>query len=164
MSCHAACRWFMAAALAAMTAEPALAQNALPDPARTPGALNHLVTQEAIGSTICVRGWTGTLRPPWHYTSALKRRQIHEWGYADEHMTSYEVDHLIPLSLGGAPDDPRNLWPEPLETAEGWTAEHKNKLEGVLNPLVCSGKMSLAEAQGAIAANWTAAYLRYVRQ
>lgn len=27
----------------------------------------------------------------------------------------YHVDHLVPLCVGGAPKDPRNLWPQPLE-------------------------------------------------
>jgi hypothetical protein len=90
-----------------------MAQSALPDPARTPGALNPAVTQDTIGSTICVRGWTRTVRPPREYTSALKRQQIHVWGYEDRRMGDYEEDHLVPLDLGGSPTDPRNLWPEP---------------------------------------------------
>ena len=60
------------AAVLAISATPdALAQSALPDPARTPGALNPEVTQATIGATICVRGWTQTVRPPQAYTRAL---------------------------------------------------------------------------------------------
>jgi hypothetical protein len=101
------------AALLSLPAPAALAQSALPDPARTPGALNPEVTQATIGTTICVRGWTQTVRPPQAYTHALKRQQIREFGYADRHLSAYEEDHLVPLGLGGAPYDPRNLWPEP---------------------------------------------------
>jgi hypothetical protein len=92
----------------------------LPDPARTPGAINPAVTQETIGSTICVRGWTRTIRPPGQYTSALKRQQIRDFGYADRRMSDYEEDHLVPLGLGGSPTDPHPsacFWVERPETA-----------------------------------------------
>ena len=44
------------------------------DPVRTPGVLNPNVTQATIGSTICVPGWTRTVRPPVEYTNALKAK------------------------------------------------------------------------------------------
>jgi hypothetical protein len=73
----------LAVILAVAGAPPALGQGALPDPARTPGAVNPAVTQDNIASTICVRGWTRTIRRPRQFTSALKREQIREFGYAD---------------------------------------------------------------------------------
>jgi hypothetical protein len=82
------------AAVLALLATPALGQGALPDPHRTPGAINPAVTQETIGSTICVSGWTRTIRPPSEYTTALKRQQIREFGYADRKLSDYEEDHL----------------------------------------------------------------------
>jgi hypothetical protein len=94
-----------AALMAALVATPAMGQGALPDPTRTPGALNPEVTQATIGSTICVRGWTRTIRPPQSYTSALKRQQLREFGYSDRRMSDFEEDHLVPLALGGAPYD-----------------------------------------------------------
>src|SRR4051794_32216428 len=48
----------------------------LPDPACTPGATNPDVTQGTIDATICVSGWTSTVRPPTSYTNPLKVRQI----------------------------------------------------------------------------------------
>jgi hypothetical protein len=148
--------------LALLIIGAASAQSALPDPARTPGALNPAVTQETIGQTICVGGWTRTIRPPAQYTSALKRRQIRDWGYADQRMADFEEDHLIALGLGGSPDDPRNLWPEPRESSDGWTADRKDELENQLNHLVCERRVRLADAQLAISHDWTAAYRRYV--
>jgi hypothetical protein len=68
----------------------------------------------------------------------------------------------VPLGLGGAPYDPRNLWPEPRATANGWNADEKDELEAVLARQVCSGRVPLAEAQQAIAADWTAVYNRSV--
>jgi hypothetical protein len=145
-----------------IAASPAMGQGALPDPNRTPGALNPAVTRETIVSTICVRGWTRTVRPPRQYTSTLKRQQIREFGYADRKMSDYEEDHLVPLDLGGSPTDPRNLWPEPRVATDGWNADLKDELEAVLAHLVCSGRVPLAEAQRAIAANWIDAYTHFV--
>jgi hypothetical protein len=53
----------VAALLAILATPTALAQSVLPDPARTRGPLNPMVTQATIGSTICFRGWTQTVRP-----------------------------------------------------------------------------------------------------
>jgi hypothetical protein len=111
------------------------------DAARTPGVLNADVTQGTIGSTICVRGWTRTVRPPTSYTDDLKRRQMVEYG-AGGSPHDYQEDHLISLELGGSPTDPRNLWPQPRP----W-AEHVDRTENELNDAVCSGRLSLAEAQ-----------------
>jgi hypothetical protein len=101
------------AAVLAILAPSALAQSARPDSHRTPGAINPAVTQDTIASTICVKGWTRTVRPPRKYTSALKRHQVREWAYADRKMGDFEEDRLVPLVLCGSPTDPRNLWPEP---------------------------------------------------
>ena len=83
----------------------------------TPGALNRNVTQRTIGATVCVHGWTRTIRPPASYTSRLKlvqMRQYHESGSPSR----YEEDHLIPLELGGHPTSPKKLWPEPHPRAD----------------------------------------------
>jgi hypothetical protein len=69
-----------------------------------------------------------------------------------------EVDHLIPLELGGS-NDIKNLWPEPDEPRPG-DAE-KNQLENELHRLVCAGKLLLAEAQRCITANWVACWEKY---
>jgi hypothetical protein len=96
------------------------------------------------------------------YTEELKRQQIHTFGYDHRRLSHYEEDHLIPLGLGGAPADPRNLWPEPRIAPDGWGAGRKDEVEFALNQLVCSGRLPLREAQRAIATNWIAAYRRYV--
>ena len=153
--------WLVATIIAG-SAGAAWAQGSLPDPALTPGAINPAVAQENIGETICVRGWTRTVRPPQEFTYQLKRRQMREYGYFGRRLGDFEEDHLVPLDLGGAPDDPRNLWPEPRETADGWTADRKDELEAALARLVCERRVSLAAAQAAIASDWIAAYRRYV--
>jgi hypothetical protein len=139
-----------------------MAQVVMPNPSVTPGVTNPNVTQSNIQSTICVSGFTATIRPPSSYTTSLKVRQLAS-GYAvngDYETSHYEEDHLISLELGGHPTDPRNLWPEPY--ADKYGARIKDRLENKLHDLVCSMAISLRTAQKAIAGNWEAAYVKYV--
>ena len=56
--------------------------------------------------TICLRGYTRTVRPPRQATDAIKRRQLRAYGdYAGTDPRAYELDHLVSLELGGAPAD-----------------------------------------------------------
>lgn len=73
-------------------------------------------------------------------------------------LRSVEIDHLVPLELGGAVNAASNLWPEPAATPNP-----KDELARRLNELVCDGELSLAAAQQAIASDWVAAYGRYER-
>lgn len=130
----------------------------LPDPTCTPGVLNPDVTQDTIDSTICVSGWTSTIRPPVSYTNRLKVQQIAEYGYSDTSTADYEEDHFVPLELGGNPTDPGNLWPEPrYDDGSGYTSYDKDSVENALKKAVCNGTVSLADAQNAIMTNWTTA-------
>jgi hypothetical protein len=131
-----------------------------PDPTRTPGATNSAVSQHTIHKTICMPGWTSTVRPAEAYTYALKVNQLRDWGYADQNPHDYEEDHFIPVELGGSPTSPQNLWPEPIYGE--WNAHEKDGLEARLRDLVCAGRLSLADAQRAITTNWVAAYRKYV--
>ena len=134
-----------------------------PNPSLTPGVVDPAVTQANISTTICVKGYTATVRPPSSYTTNLKIQQIEEYGYADKSTASYEEDHLISLELGGSPRDPDNLWPEPysLVAPDGSDvgARVKDKLENYLHRLVCTGAMSLAAAQDQIAHDWLGHWL-----
>lgn len=145
---------FLTAALQASHTQPhrpseCVSQQGLPDLHCTPGAINPNVTQANIHQTICVTGWTATLRPPVSYTNPLKLQQIKAYGYSDTNPSHYEEDHLISLELGGAPSDPKNLWPEP-----GASPNDKDMVESRLRQWVCSGRISLDEAQRRIANNW----------
>jgi len=133
----------------------------LPDPNCTPGATSPQVTQADIGSTICSRGYTSGVRPPEVITGPEKAASAAAYGYTGSFRTG-EYDHLIPLELGGDPDDPANLWVEPNDDPNATsTYNTKDLLENQLNNLVCSGRLTLAAAQQAIASNWVAAYQRY---
>ncbi|HWD64002.1 MAG TPA: hypothetical protein VG405_02410 [Solirubrobacteraceae bacterium] len=119
-----------------------------PDPRCTPGALNPNVRQSDIRQTICVTGWTATVRPPEPITESEKQASMA--AYRDtSSLSGYEYDHLVPLELGGATNDPRNLWPEP-----GASPNPKDTVELELRDRVCDGRMTLAQAQREIASNW----------
>jgi hypothetical protein len=128
------------------------ARGALPDVACTPGSLNPAVTQTTIGQTICVPGYTATIRPPVSESNRLKRLAAAAYGVTDS-LSNYEGDHLIPLELGGAPDDIANFWDEPHATSFA-----KDQLENHLHGDVCAGRVPLAQAQYAIATDWVGAY------
>jgi hypothetical protein len=134
----------------------------LPDPKLTPGAINADVTQDNIQQTICVSGWTKTIRPPASFTTKLKIKQLRSDGpyHSDFGASSFEEDHLISLELGGNPTDEKNLWPQHWSSPNG--AHEKDVLENRLKRLVCTGHMALKTAQDAISTNWIAAYQAYV--
>jgi hypothetical protein len=135
-----------------------------PDPARTPGATNPDITQENIRETICNPRWsTKSIRPEASYTNRLKVEQIGEYGYSDSRLRDYEEDHFIPLELGGNPTDPKNLWPEPFETSIADGGAHaKDKVENYLHAGVCSGSLTLEQAQREISEDWYRVYLASV--
>jgi len=137
-----------------------LSVSGLPDANCTPGAIDTTVTQNNIQSTICVSGYTSTVRPSTSYTNKLKAQQIIDYGYTDTNMSNYEEDHLISLELGGSPTDTKNLWPEPYNIPNG--ARVKDRLENLLHKMVCNGTIPLATAQYEIATNWYLYYNNYV--
>ena len=139
--------------VATVSADHCHIRGVLPDPDCTPGATNSEVTQSNIASTICVSGWTKTIRPSASYADNLKQQQLVQYGYTDTNPANYEEDHLISLELGGNPTDPRNLWPEPRTGSPN--ATNKDKIENYLKAQVCRGSMTLSDAQKGIAGDWT---------
>lgn len=119
-----------------------------PDPTCTPGSLNPAVTQATIDQTICVEGWTSTVRPPESITEQEKATSMA--AYRDSgSLSDYEYDHFVPLELGGATNDARNLWPEP-----GASPNPKDTVEAKLRQKVCDGRITLSKAQHEIVTNW----------
>ena len=126
-----------------------------------PGLPNPLVTQDNIQSTICVSGWTKTVRPPTSYTNKIKRalmRSLQLPGKASD----YELDHELSIEDGGDPSSPLNLWMQPY--AGPWGARTKDKIETHLKTLVCSGAIPLAEAQHELMTDWVASYQARIGQ
>jgi len=133
----------------------------LPDRHCTPGATNPRVTEADLASTICKSGYTATIRPPESVTGPEKRGSEAAYGFTGNGSTT-EYDHLISLELGGDPNSPLNLWPEPNKAHAANVDNPKDKVENTLNKLVCNavhGKryLPLAKAQYLIATNWTTA-------
>ena len=116
----------------------------LPIKSLTPGALNRSVRQSTIGRTICRVGWTRTVRPSSSYTNALKLKQMPLYEETGP-PSAYEEDHFIPLELGGAPRNPKNLWPEPRAQSR-----LSDPLETRLKRKVCRGLLTLMKARAAI--------------
>jgi len=127
----------------------------LPDPACQPGATDPAVTQANVGSTICVSGYTRTVRPPTSYTDPIKRDLVRRYGLTGP-LSSFELDHLVPLAVGGAPRSIRNLWPQPRNLHPG--AGEKDQLEDRLHTQVCTGSIPLATAQQMFERNWVQAW------
>ncbi len=138
-----------------------------PNSTLTPGLANPDINQNNIKDTICNPNWsTKSIRPSVSYTNALKQHQINS-GYTyqgDTNLSDYELDHLISLTDGGNPTDPKNLWPEPYNTqinGKRVGAKEKDKLEVILNKKICSGELTLKEAQDILAHDWYKSYLDY---
>jgi hypothetical protein len=124
----------------------------LPDSVLTPGDTFGVSAQD-----LCVPGYTKKVR---NVPAEMKREVYDEYGVTSHGSGDYEVDHLIPLELGGS-NSIKNLWPESHRTSP-WNAQVKDRLEGKLHELVCSGQLDLKTAQHAIASNWIEAYKFYV--
>src|SRR3954464_772149 len=89
----------------ALTAATVLGQTAIPDHDHTPGAVDPDISQENIAQTVCVPGYTKTIRPSSSYTTWLKTEQMQELGLPGT-ADDYREDHLVPLCVGGHPSDP----------------------------------------------------------
>jgi hypothetical protein len=144
---------FFYGAVLLLAASYALADDAiLPNSKLTPGSV--LTTDTTL---ICKPGYSKTVR---HTSGKLKRQIYAEYG-VNARAGHYEIDHLIPLGIGGA-DTRENLWPESYDTQPG-NALAKDRLEDFLHTEVCSGRISITQAQKEIAADWIAAYRKYLR-
>jgi hypothetical protein len=122
-------------------------------------ALNADVTEQTLGQTICVSGYTKTVRPASSYTNGVKAKLMREAGIDESQMPAYELDHIVPLALGGHPRKPSNLMLQPWDGPQG--AKMKDILEVRLQHLVCNNQVSLIDAQTCIAQNWEACATQY---
>jgi hypothetical protein len=136
------------AGIALLTGQPSQSSSqchirgVLPDPICTPGAVNPKVTQANIQRTICVKGWTATVRPPTSYTQKVEKLQITSYGYKDTNSIDYITDHALSLELGGNATNPVNLWPELTALSK-----QDDQVENRLHSEVCEGKNALIDAQ-----------------
>ena len=119
-------------------------------------ALNPDVRASTIAQTICTAGYTKDVRPGTAYTNGVKLKLLREQRLEPSSSSDYELDHIIPLALGGHPRSLSNLMLQPWDGANG--AKRKDRLEVKLQCLVCTGQVQLDEARGAIFNDWQAAY------
>jgi hypothetical protein len=126
-----------------------LARAVLPDPKLTPGDTFPGVTT----GDICTPGWSRQHR---RVTGSTRDKVYAEYGRTPG---CCEVDHLIPLELGGS-NEVKNLWPEPEDPRQG--SAEKDHLENELHAHVCAGKMTIAHAQDCIPSNWIECWEKYV--
>ena len=142
------------------SAEPSLSDDAAPSPA-SPGQVDHGLTPghvfaDAAAAKICMPGYAGSAR---NVTVDTRRAVFTAYHISfPPPLGRYELDHLIPLELGGD-NTAANLWPQIYHGAD--SADVKDHLENHLHDLVCAGKVPLAEAQQAIAGDWAAAAAKY---
>lgn len=121
----------------------------LPDPTCTPGAVDPNAT---VAQLCRAGGYTTSVRPPVSGTSGTGKAKNYAYqAYGIATGTVSELDHLVPLSVGGA-NDITNLWPE-----VGSLPNPKDRVETVIHNALCTHAVDLAAAQQAIAANWTTA-------
>lgn len=127
--------------------------------------LNPDVRQETIDVTICVPGYTASIRPSTSFTNGVKGKLLREAGQPPDAAPEYELDHHVALALGGHPRNLRNLALQRWEGEDG--AKKKDVLEKRLQKLVCARPqpaLSLAAAQWAIFSDWKQAYRKYVAE
>lgn len=120
----------------------------LPNASTTPGAV-----ASSDPAVVCHAGYSRTVRPPYDYAWRKFRVSVFRaYGIPHERWRDFTLDHDVPLSLGGAPEDLRNVWPEPKAEAK-----RKDEVEDALLAAACYRRtITLAAAQAAIAKNWTA--------
>lgn len=123
--------------------------------------LNRDITQENIHDTICRKGFTKTIRPAVVYTNGVKFKLMREARIPAEDAGLYELDHIVPLAVGGHPRKVANLQLQPYEGEFG--AKQKDRLELKLHQMVCKGEIDLSTAQREIGSDWTTAYVKYIK-
>jgi hypothetical protein len=143
-------------ALAAAAIAAGLQLHLAPASAQRPSMLDERVTQQNIGATICRPGYAETVSPPFDDLMEHKDRLLAERGIDPDRGTRYALDRRVPIVLGGSPDAPDNLDLLPWVGHRG--ERRKALLTAKLKRCVCEGRMSLSEAQAAIAGNWSAHY------
>lgn len=122
----------------------------LPNPKLTPGDALNLIADD-----LCDRERTDLED---NLSVKVKRQVFDRYGIGPS-QTGYNIDHLIPVKLGGS-SSLKNLWPQPISGQ--WNHNRKNQLERRLHKMVCNGLLDLRQAQEEISLEWVKAYKKYI--
>jgi hypothetical protein len=114
----------------------------------SPGKALDGVTKEEV----CKNGYSKAVR---NVPESLKEKVYQEYSITSHKKGEYEVDHIVSLELGGS-NEIDNLYPQPAEPRPGF--HEKDVVEDYLHKKVCSGKLSLEDAQKIIANHWVTVY------
>jgi hypothetical protein len=137
-------------ALGRRTATHGCRRGVRPDRRCSPGAYYGKLTKAVVCSSTFR---TSQIR---HVPASEKYAVEREYGMvARLYGRTIEIDHIVPLELGGS-NDIANLFPEPGAAVAGYRA--KDRLENSLHRLVCNGRMTLAAARRGIALDWQRLY------
>lgn len=129
-------------------AQACQANGPYPDATCTPGA----IFSNATAKEVCTPGYASSVR---NVSQSTKRKVYASYGISSYRPGQYEVDHFISLGLGGS-NAISNLWPEAGSPFPGY--REKNVVEYYLYKQVCSGALSLRDAQYKISHDWVAIY------
>lgn len=122
---------------------------AYPNKDLTPGAVVPNATKELV----CKPGYSRSMRDELTNDEKKAVYRRYDMDYDSEH---YQIDHLIPISIGGS-NDITNLWPQPIERNIGFLG--KQQVANYLHNEVCAGRMEISVAQEKIKKDWHAVYL-----
>ena len=98
---------------------------------------------------LCTPGFSMTRR---NVPQSVKDEAYKKYGVLSHSEGEYEIDHLVPLELGGT-NDLYNLWPQPNLLVGGY--KDKDKVENWLREQVCTGGLMLSDAQRGLMGDWT---------
>jgi hypothetical protein len=93
--------------------------------------VNPDVTPENIDETICVKGYSSSIRPPL------------------DTIGDYILDHRINIAIGGSPTSLHNL-----QLEDRFESFEKDRAENRAHSLVCTHRLSLREAQAIMYSDW----------
>lgn len=129
----------------------------LPVLACTPGSIRSDIDPTHLELTVCKPNWSATVRPPTTETNRSKTAAMASYGVPVSQRPVTELDHLVPLELGGG-NSTTNLWPEVSDKPGRGFRNSKDAVEDEVHSWVCHGNQAQwSVAVSAFASNWTTA-------
>lgn len=116
---------------------PATATPASPTRPDVPGTV---LTDDL--SKICRRGYSASVRPPESVTETERHVIDKLRTGASRFPQGWQLDHLVPICLGGDPKSRNNLWVQPIGEARA-----KDREEVRICREVCAGQVDIHDAQ-----------------